>query len=103
MFDRNIGSKTNKQTNKNREREAVVEACNRWERQILSQVVLGQKIVSIYVLEFSVKGLASHVQAKKNITRTFLIWVQLGPVDCLFIRTLQPSLHPNPIKSTIKS
>ena len=29
--------------------------------------------------------------------------MQLGPVDCLFIRTLQPSLHPNPIKSTIKS
>ena len=52
---------------------------------------------------WSPKGLASHVQAKKNITRTFLIWVQLGPVDCLFIRTLQPSLHPNPIKSTIKS
>ena len=29
--------------------------------------------------------------------------MQLGPVDCLFIRTLQPSLHPNPIKSTVKS
>ena len=34
------------------------------------------------LLTATLEGLASHVQAKKNITRTRRFWVQLGSVDC---------------------